>query len=158
MTNGVGLVHPTTYRGIPALRRYLASQDTYRKGSTLSESNLVKHAEHELNLIGEEPEVIEGYLKVVRAFADMGHSGGSAMVAIPVLNKLLQYQPLYPLTDDPEEWYYHDETIWGAPGGIWQNKRNGEAFSTDGGKTYTLLSDRDKPKPIHTSAKRKTEV
>ncbi len=27
---------------------------------------------------------------------------------------------------------------------IWQNRRNGEAFSMDGGKTYYLISDRTK--------------
>lgn len=103
--------------------------------------NLVDHAKRELAIIGEEPEFIKGYLKVVKAFEKMGHSGGSASVAIPVINALLQYQNLTPLTDDPDEWFYHDEVVWGAAGGIWQNKRNGEAFSPDGGKTYYLLSE-----------------
>lgn len=107
-------------------------------------SNLVEHARRELTLIGEEPETVEGYLKVVQAFADMGHSGGSASVAIPVLHELLQFKNLTPLTDDPEEWYNHSPETWGDPNGkgVWQNKRNSAAFSPDGGKTYTLLSDR----------------
>lgn len=104
-------------------------------------SNLVDHARRELELINEEPDTIEGYLKVVQAFADMGHSGGSASVAIPVIHELLQFKNLRPLTDDPVEWHHHGEDVWGAPGGIWQNKRNGEAFSKDGGKTYYLVSD-----------------
>jgi hypothetical protein len=98
-------------------------------------SNLVDHARRELELIGEEPEIIDGYLKVIQAFADMGHSGGSASIAIPTLNRLLQFQNLKPLTDDPSEWNQVD--ILG-----WQNNRNSEAFSTDGGKTYYLLSER----------------
>lgn len=96
-------------------------------------SNLVKHAKRELEIIGEEPEFIEGYLKVIQAFADMGHSGGSAMVAIPTINELLQFRNLAPLTNAPDEWIEVGDSMW-------QNIRNSEAFSTDGGRTYYLLS------------------
>lgn len=116
------------------------------------ESNLVKHARRELQLIGEEPETIEWYLKVIQTFAEFGHSGGSASVAIPTLNHLLQYKNLAPLTDDPTEWVCHEESISGVKDGLWQNVRNSEAFSYDGGKTYYLLSERDdqgKPKKFH---------
>lgn len=109
-------------------------------------SNLVDHAKMELEIIGEEPETIEGYLKVIQAFADMGHSGCSASFAIPVINELLQFGNLAPLTDNPDEWYNH--------GGFWQNKRNSKAFSNDSGKTYYLLSEggnRDNPHPLHDS-------
>lgn len=104
-------------------------------GPPMRESNLVKHALYELELIGEEPETITGYLKVIHAFANMGHSGGSASVAIPTINALLQYKNLRPLTNDPDEWADVGDRMW-------QNKRNSEAFSEDGGKTYYLLSDR----------------
>lgn len=106
-------------------------------------SNLVEHARRELELIGEEPKTIEGYLKIIQAFADMGHSGGSASVAIPVIHELLSFRNLKPLTDDPDEWLHHGSETWGdAEGkGIWQNVRNSQAFSNDGGKTYYLLSD-----------------
>lgn len=118
-------------------------------------SNLVDHAKRELELIGENPDTIEGYLRVIRAFSSCGHSGGSASVAIPTINQLLQYKPLTDLTNDPEEWIHHTKEVWGEPGGIWQNVRNGEAFSTDGGKTYYLLSERadagPEVTPIHTS-------
>ena len=116
-------------------------------------SNLVDHARRELAIIGEEPETIDGYLKVIQAFADMGHSGGSASVAIPTLNELLQFKNLRPLTDDPAEWFDHSG-VSGEP--FWQNIRNGEAFSHDGGKTYYLLSeggnDRNRG-PMHNSEK-----
>lgn len=119
-------------------------------------SNLVRHARRELALLGEEQETIEGYLNVVKAFAAMNHCGGSASVAIPVINQLLQFKNLTPLTDDSDEWVHHTQEVWGAPGGIWQNIRNSEAFSSDGGKTYYLLSERDNaPEPImHESEKR----
>lgn len=98
-------------------------------------SNLVDHARRELELIGEEPETIEGYLKVIKAFAKMGHSGGSASVAIPVINRLLQFKPLAPLTYEADEWFEHDaEYCGGQP--LWQNIRDSRIFSTDGGKTH----------------------
>jgi len=122
------------------------------------ESNLVAHARRELEAIGEEPDTIVGYLKVIQAFADMGHSGGSASVAIPTINQLLQFKPLGPITNDPDEWYNHGRDMGGHPDGdFWQNKRDGEAFSNDGGKTYYLLSERplyQKTGPLHTSVEK----
>lgn len=129
-------------------------ESLYDSAEPVEESNLVAHARRELNAIGEDPDVIEGYLKVIQAFADMGHSGGSASVAIPVLNELFQFHNLSPLTDDPEEWFYHDHEVYGVENDVWQNKRCGEAFSNDGGKTYYLLSEggNDKMrKPLHNS-------
>lgn len=116
-------------------------------------SNLTTHARRELELIGEEPETIEGYLRVIQAFADMGHSGGSASVAIPVIHELLQFKNLRPLTDDQTEWQHIAEPIAGQPD-LWQNVRNSEAFSNDGGKSYYLLSEggrANSPRPLHQS-------
>lgn len=103
-------------------------------------SNMVEHAKRELELLGEDQTTIDGYLKVIQAFADMGHSGGSASIAIPVINKLLEQRNLTPLTNNPKEWFFHGEEM-SPPNGVWQNVRNSEAFSHDGGKTYYLLSD-----------------
>lgn len=100
-------------------------------------NNLVIHARRELELIGEEPDVIAGYLRVIQSFADMGHSGGSAMVAVPTISRLLQFENLAPLTDDPEDWI---EVGYG----LWQNRRCSRMFSEDGGKTYTDVEDREK--------------
>ena len=123
-------------------------------------SNLIDHARRELELLGEESETVEGYIRVIQAFADMGHSGGSASVAIPTLEQLMSYKNLTPLTDDPAEWFYHDVELWDGKTGVWQNIRNGEAFSHDGGKTYYLLSegahDRNR-KPLHTSVRKETK-
>lgn len=111
------------------------------------DSNLVRHAKRELELIGEEQETIDGYLRVIQAFADMGHSGGSASVAIPTINELLHYHNLSRLTNRLEEW---NEV--GAD--LWQNSRNSAAFSTDGGATYHLVDeelDAEGKPQIHTS-------
>lgn len=125
-------------------------------------SNLVDHARRELETIKEDPQHIEGMLKMVETFAEMGHSGASAAIAIAQLNGILQFQNLSPLTDDPDEWYFHGNIDFGlaedawhnGAGGVWQNKRNGEAFSNDGGKTYYLLSEganASNPSPVHNS-------
>lgn len=116
------------------------------------ESNLVTHARRELTLVGEDVETINGYLKVIQAFADMGHSGGSASIAIPTISALLQYKNLKPLTDDIHEWNHVGDATPDSPN-IWQSNRNSEAFSNDGGKTYYLLSEcnRRRPKKMHES-------
>lgn len=105
-----------------------------------AESNLVTHARRELRIIGEDPETIAGLCKVIRAFADMGHSGSSAHFASLYLDKLLRYQPLSELTDDPGEWIdRHAQGMTTSP--LWQSERNPEAMSHDGGTTYYLLSE-----------------
>jgi len=117
-------------------------------------SNLVEHARRELIALGEDETTIEGYINVVQAFVDMGHSGGSAACAIPVISQLLQFKNLTPLTNNPSEWIYHGEDVWGSEGGVWQNKRNGEAFSNDAGRTYYLLSEDGNDNnrtPLHTA-------
>lgn len=107
-------------------------------------SNMVDHARRELEIIGENPETTEGYLKVVQAFDDMGHLGGSAMVAVSVITMLLCQKNLSPITDWPDDWILHRGSDFG-PGvmDIWQSKRNYEAFSLDGGKTHYVLGGGD---------------
>lgn len=134
--------------GVQDLRKRSKKIDAH-----VNESNLVAHARRELNLIHEDPDVIEWYLDVVRAFTAYGHSGGSAMATIPVINELLQYNALSPLTDDPAEWHHHGPEMF-SDGGVWQNKRDSRAFSEDGGKTYYLVSEgahHGKPTTRHTS-------
>lgn len=121
--------------------------------------NLEDHARRELERLGEEPETIDWYCRVIREFVSAGHSGGSASVAIPTLNQLLQFKALTPLTDDPDEWQNVSEFSPSGPA-LWQNMRNPEAFSNDGGATYYLLSERDAAggsldvTPRHTSSGR----
>ena len=64
-----------------------------------AQSGLVDHAIRELALIGEDEWMTEGIVKVMRAFSEGGHSGGSAFHAIPIIEKLLRYEPLSDLTD-----------------------------------------------------------
>lgn len=100
------------------------------------ESPTVNRARHELELIGEDADVIEWYLKTIAAFMSYGHSGGSFFATLPVLNVLLKQENLSALTDDPDEWYHHEAEMWDGKTGIWQNKRNSKMFSKDQGKTF----------------------
>lgn len=124
------------------------------------ESNLVAHARRELDLLGEsDQEFKNAIINSVAEFEKYGHSGGSASVAIPLLNDLLQFKNLTPLTNDPSEWIHHEPPVVSREGGdIWQSSRNSEAFSNDGGKTYYLLSEGGNDsnrEPLHTSEEAK---
>lgn len=101
-------------------------------------SNTADLARRELERIGEEPDVIDWYCRVIDEFMSMGHSGGSASVAIPTLCKLLRQEALSPLTNDPREWINRSD-ISGYP--LWQNRRDGRAMSGDGGRTYYLVDE-----------------
>lgn len=102
---------------------------------------LLEHAKHELSLIASEDEDVADemqlemnahILEMVERFADAGHSGFSASYAVAVLEKLLRFEPLTPLTGEDEEWTE-------VADGVFQNKRcshvfkeNGEAYDIDG--------------------------
>lgn len=106
-------------------------------------------ARKELELIGEEPMVIDWYCRVIDEYYSIGHSGGSMFAALPVLVRLLKQENLSPLTNNPDEWYDQSE-VSGYP--LWQSKRNSEAFSNNGGITYYLLSEggnNNNRKPLH---------
>lgn len=108
---------------------------------------LVDHARHELEILGVAEDDKQNILNVVQAFADAGHSGSSDAWSIGLIAKLLKFENLTPLTDDPAEWNDVGE-------GMWQNVRRSEAFSLNGGRSYYLLSEggsADNPKPLHTS-------
>lgn len=107
------------------------------------ESPTVGHARRELELVGEDTDVIEWYLKTVSAFMSFGHSGGSFFATLPVLNRLLKKENLTPLTNDPDEWIHHEAEMWDGKTGIWQNKRNPRMFSSDEGKTYIDVDNPD---------------
>ena len=104
-------------------------------------SNLVLHAERELKLAGMfdkdadyDGELAPAILEVVKTFSKYGHSGMSASIAISVLEKLLRFQTLTPITSNSDEWMEVGTSMW-------QNKRNPAIFSKDGGKTWYDVND-----------------
>lgn len=105
--------------------------------------SLVDHATRELQAAGLFDEdsdyngmLGEAVLELIETFANQGHSGFSAMMTIQLFDLLANYKPLSDLTDNPHEWM---EVV----DGLWQSRRNSEAFSNDGGKTYRLNSNQD---------------
>jgi hypothetical protein len=96
---------------------------------------LVRHAERELRLAGAFDKD-GGYggmlgpavLQMVRAFADEGHSGFSASLAMSMFERVGRFEPLTPLKGGPDEWVDHGN-------GLFQNKRCGRVFM-EGGNAY----------------------
>jgi hypothetical protein len=105
-----------------------------------TKSNLVAHALRELDIVGETshepPSMRECVVEIVRTFAEQGHSGFSAAWLSAVLDKLLRFQPLSAITNNPADWMEVTD-------GLWQCVRDPECFSQDGGKTYRRNSDSD---------------
>lgn len=89
-------------------------------------SNLIKHAEYELSLVGEQNDTLQkamnsGILRIVKLFAEENHSGLSADYVINIINKLLKFEPITPLTGENSEWVEVSE-------GLHQNKRCSRIF------------------------------
>ena len=116
-------------------------------------SRLEVHAEREMrraglydaeaNYGGMIPEAV---MKLIRALASEGHSGGSHALTMEIFNRLANFQTLTPLTQDPEEWKDLSE-LSGKP--TWQNARDSSFFSDDGGKTCYSVNDPDRTrKPV----------
>lgn len=105
-------------------------------------SNLVQYAEDELSRIGmgadsrkENKMMHDHIIHMVEEFSKEGHSGFSASYALSILKKLLNWEPLTPLTGEPEEWNVVSEAS-GEP--MWQNKRCSRVFKDDTGRAYDI--------------------
>jgi len=91
--------------------------------------NCMEHADRELPPAdGDEMQALmnQHIKEMVLVFGTHGHSGFSASYAIALLEKILRFQPLRPLTGEPEEW---GERFDG--GTCKQNKRAGNVFIGD---------------------------
>jgi len=106
-------------------------------------SNLVKHAETELDLIGLTDEddynsaMRKHILHMIKEFADEGHSGFSGAYAIQILTRLMHFRPLTPLTGEDSEW--NDIASYGDGSTMrWQNKRHGSVFKDADGSCYDI--------------------
>lgn len=112
---------------------------------------LLEYARRELELVNEDPAVVDEYLTAIAVFSSLEIATDNTTEAIRNILCLLQYKPLSPLTDDPNEW----KKVEGNSKSLWQSTRDAAAFSKDGGKTYTLISEvqDSKKAPRHTTVK-----
>lgn len=110
----------------------------------MKKNNLVTFAERELDIIlnkceDEESkemqkEMNKDILQVVEVFSKQGHSGFSASYAINLIKKLLNYEPITPLTGEDDEWIkldYDSDTCY-------QNKRCSRVFKDKDGRAYDI--------------------
>jgi hypothetical protein len=122
-------------------------------------SNLIDFAKKELDIVGmkeDDSEISnramrEHILKMVEVFSDEGHSGFSANYAVAILQKLLKFEPLSPLTGEDSEW-----NLISKKENLYQNKRcsyvfrengkaydiNGKVFVQENGSAYTSRDSR----------------
>ena len=75
----------------------------------------------------------EAVLELVEVFSKQGHSGYSSGATAHIFNKLVNYEPLTPLTFGPDEWIKHEPNLW-------QNKRQPDVFTEDQGKTWVSFN------------------
>jgi hypothetical protein len=94
---------------------------------TANESPLVSFAVEELARVGEiyDGMVNEAAVDIVGLFSAQGHSGGSAQITTEIVNRLMRYSPLTPLTGDDDEWME-------VGTGVFQNKRCSHVFKENG--------------------------
>jgi hypothetical protein len=94
-------------------------------------SNLELHAKKEMEIAGlfDKDSDYGGMLgdavmKMIKVFADEGHSGFSAGMAINIFEKVARFEPLTPLTGADDEWMEVGE-------GVLQNVRCSHVFKKD---------------------------
>ena len=115
---------------------------------------MFEYAKKELSLIkkdeyGAQEFINESVLEIVKIFSEQGHSNLTAECAISILERLLRFKPLTPLTGEDDEWQE-------AYAGVLQNKRYSSVFkyqdgtvidiqgvvvSSDGGTTWYTNGD-----------------
>lgn len=108
-------------------------------------SNLVDYATEELNRAGlldtasdYDGMLGEAVLDLVKAFSKQGHSGASAATTVSLLERLLRYEPLTPLTFARDEWI---DQSYASGTSLWQNKRDSRIFTEDEASTYYSVDD-----------------
>ena len=103
-------------------------------------SNLLKHAERELKLIGYDGKdeynnmAKAAIMELLTTFANQGHSGFSANYIVNLFNKLAKYETLSPLKGNDDEW--NDVSDMSGEM-LFQNNRDGRVFKNDDGAFFT---------------------
>lgn len=79
-------------------------------------------------------------IEICEKFDGQGHSGSSANYAIAMLNRVLRYKPISPLTGEESEWHCVSEADPSNPRTpVFQNVRDSEVFKEGkDGKAYWM--------------------
>ncbi|MEU2589672.1 hypothetical protein ACI2JA_19685 [Alkalihalobacillus sp. NPDC078783] len=69
----------------------------------------LEFAKNELKRLGGEndemqQEINKGILEIVKLFSEQGHSGSTASYSLSILERLLDFKPVTPLTGEEDEW------------------------------------------------------
>jgi hypothetical protein len=102
-------------------------------------SNLLKHAERELSLIGYDGKdeynnmAKDSIMELLATFANQRHSGFSASYVTDIFNKLARFETLSPLTGNDDEWNDVSD-ISGEM--LFQNNRDSRVFKSDDGAFF----------------------
>lgn len=111
-------------------------------------SPLLNHARNEMIRAGlfdkdadYEGLIARSVMDLLKAHSKAGHSGASHEQVLEIFDILVRYKTLTPITADPSEWNDVSD-MSGTP--MWQNNRDFTYFSTDGGKTWYSLDDKEK--------------
>lgn len=98
--------------------------------------SMLEYAKRELDRIGKDEEGMQhlmnrNILEIIEKFSEQGYTVFSAEYAINVLERLLRFKPLTPLTGEDDEWY---EVYNGSK----QNKRYSSVFMNEDGTAYDI--------------------
>lgn len=98
-----------------------------------NDTGLVQHVRREVGMV--DSDVVLNCTNIARVFSLEGHSGGSASIVIPWIERALSWEPIAPLTGDANEWEDRSE-ISGEP--LWQNRRCSRVFKDGTGACYDV--------------------
>lgn len=126
-----------------------------------NEMDLIKLGTDDVTGEGMDYQMRTHILRMVKEFADEGHSGSSAAYALSILKRLLDYKPLSPLTGEDSEWRDTGD-------GTYQNKRASSVFKNSDGaywstgivfwSWYTDQNTGEKYKSYYTSRDSKVRI
>lgn len=97
------------------------------------DSPLVHHVGREIGRV--DRDVVLNCVNIARVFSLEGHSGGSASIVIPWIQKTLSWGVVAPLMGTDDEWV---DVTRDAGRPLWQNKRFSAVFKEEDGSCYDM--------------------
>lgn len=100
--------------------------------------NIIEYAKSELDRINKDKDGMQDMInkqiiEIIEMFSNQGHSGFSASYTLGILDRLLRYKPIFPLTGDEDEWFDWQECCGRK---YRQNKRCFSVFQEEDGTCH----------------------